>query len=254
MNRQDLSTKLIALTEKYNKLDSQYREIEEEIEFLEFQRDDLIDEMEKLEEKINEIKKQLLNAKLKDINILTGDKFTDLFILASYFTGKDEDVRPSFQCVHLNDSELIALDGKRGIVIKCDCIPEELQNTAIKWDARSNFQENIQNVEKLPNLKKVIHDGVTQAKHILSDIFPKDFYESFKMSTHLKNEECHIVRLYYSDTFIAVNKEYIDNVLMCFCFSNEKFNVHIKDRVSPIIFENDNISAVVLPVRISQYD
>jgi hypothetical protein len=47
---------------------------------------------------------------------------------------------------------------------------------------------------------------------------------------------------------IAVNKEYLDTALMC--FEDSKFSMSVCSPVSPILLENNQMSILILPLRI----
>ena len=122
MRRLQLDSQLIQLNNKYDKLDRRFDFLEEEIESLQDEKDNLEYEMNGLEAQIKNIKTELLDLKIQDINVFTDDKFTNDFIIASYLASKDEERRGLFQFINITDTELMATDAYKGIIIKFDCI------------------------------------------------------------------------------------------------------------------------------------
>lgn len=252
MQRLQLDSQLIQLNNEYIKLDKRFAFLEEEIESLEDEKDSLESEMSSLEGQIKRIKTQLLDLKIQDINVFTDDKFTNDFIVASYLAMKDDERRGQFQYINITDIELMATDGYKGIIIKCDCIPDDVKNSKIKWDVRSNFAENINHeLGEFPDLKSIIEGARSTHKKAPTSLTAKEFYETFE-ALEPEDHGVTIIKLKIADIKIAFNKEFLDTALMC--MGEESFDVYVGGHLNPVLLESGSRSIVVLPIRVVDWE
>lgn len=243
-----LDMKIIELEKEYKDLDEELEGIEGEIEDLDFKKDCIERDMDIIENQISEIKKNMQNSAFEGLINESDDKFTMDFIKASYFTNRGDSSRPILSTVFVTDSELIALDGYRGIVIKNNQIPLGLHNKKIDWNVREDFENNISKVQgEFIDIKNVIPKK-EDAKYIITDVDSDNFYELLNSVPYEKETSREIIKLGYQDFKIACSKELMDDALMV--LRGEKFTVYFYSNVSPILLENENMQIIILPTRL----
>lgn len=247
MDKQSLDQQRIELTNKRSHLYSKYRQINSEIRELERERDSISNEIDDLDSAIDKVEEQIRTSVLYGFS---DDKFTNDFIKASYFTLKEDDPRDYFECVHITGDELMATDSYSGIIIKCDVIPEQLKNSFIRWDVRACFKQNKRVINgEYPDLKGVIQKAKDTHKKVMEDIKATDFYTVVEMQPFPNDGEKELVEIQFAEFKAILNKRYLDEALIC--FSGEFFSIYVKDEKSPILLESNNISVVVVPLRIN---
>ena len=216
------------------------------------ERDSIEIEIFSLEQQIKYYKNRLLNlSQLMPHDISTYGEFYKYFILASFFAERSEiadEGKDAFQYVYITNDELMATDRFKGIIIKCESIPDDVKNSKIKWDVRSNYAENInRELEEFPDLKGIIEKARSVYKKVPAPVTAKDFYSTFDELEQEEDFYRTCVKLKIADVKIAFNKEYLDTALMC--MSEDPFYVYIKDSTSGILMESEEKSIVVMPVR-----
>lgn len=224
---------------------SEIEDLQNEIEALESEQSDIEDSMEKIKERIAQIKNNRLTKNIWDLNIETDDAFIQDFIKASYFTEKTNE-RPVLNTVNITDYEMQAADGYRGIIIKNNDIPKELQSHKFNWDIRENFKNNIsdKDEEKFIDLQSIMPKE-NDARYAAFNINPENFYETFKITKYDEK----VVLLHYKGLEIACRKEYIDDSL--FVLMGETFSVYFYNDKSPIFLKTDRLQIMLLPIRIN---
>lgn len=247
MENLSLDQKLIKLTNDRKHLDFRFRQIQGDIDDLEEKKDSVGCEIDDLDRAIEKIKEQIRSSVLYSFS---EDKFTNDFIKASYFALKDDDTREYFRCVYIADEELMATDSYRGIIIKCDVIPEQIKNSLIQWDIRESFKKYKKEIDgKYPDLKGIIQKIRDTHKKVMEDIKATDFYTVVEMQPIPTDEEMELVSIQCAEFKVILNKRYLDEALIC--FSGESFSIHMKDEKSPILLESGNISVAIVPLRIN---
>lgn len=247
MSIKENDSELLTLEKQYEELDDEFGSVGDEIEELQSKQSDIECSMEEIETRISIIRKKMLETEVEILNFETGDKFTNDFMKASYFTARSNPSRISLQIVSIKENEIWALDGYRAIIITNNEIPENLKNTNIHWDIRENFEDNIFD-EKMSfiDIRNVIPKK-DEAKYVIANITSENFDETFKsVLTGTKNYN--IVKLYYKDFLIGARKEYLNDALMV--LKGKKFTVYFFTSVSPILIECDNMEIMILPVRL----
>ncbi len=244
-----LDQQLIELTNYYNKYNIEYASIQEKIENMEAQRDHLEHLINGIETSIYLTKQKIIEIQILETDYSSDDPFEKDFFYASFFANRENDSnRPLYEHINITDNELWASDTRRGIIIKNNNIPSELRNTIIKWDVRDNFASNInKNVDRpYPDLKQVINQEKNAAECRVENITAKDFYRLFKLEPVVQGEHRIIAKISCLGMEIMFNKFYIDIALKC--LENMQFTVLIKDRESPIVFDNDAMSIIIMPI------
>ncbi len=248
MNLLDIDSKINELTKELVPLNQRLEWVEGEIEDLEFEKDDIEADIAEIEGKIKKIKTNLIQTMAVDSDKFTGDQFTDCFILASMFCDREDEQRPVFNHVYFTNTEMMATDTFRAIMISNLEIPETLQNKFVRWDTRSDFNSNaVVLTNSFPNFKKLISDIVQRKPDIFNDIEPSHFYNRFHMEQHSKSDEREIITLKLTEQ-VAFNKEYLDIALLC--FGDKPFSINFKSRLAPMLMYNENIQIVILPIRL----
>jgi len=244
MNNLELDQKLIKLTKERAVLSSRYDELDEQIFDVTEERDNVERRMDTLDLRIYDIKKQLLQSRVKDINVFTDDPFTNDFIRASYFAAKEDDLPASFYYINLTENELIACNGGQiAVIIKSDCIPDNLKNTRIKWDARSGFEEHVDRKVSAINIKKLL-EVMADTELIVSDCTAGTLTDLVQVYPSGKLD--YAVKLNTAKARMTVNKEYLDTALMV--MGDEVFDICCKGGLTPIIFKSDRITATAMPI------
>lgn len=210
------------------------------------------DRSEYIVKEIEELERQLAEIAFKELdNNLTGDKFKDSFIKASYFC-KQDNLDEKLAYVEINEDRLIALNGYMGIILKCDEIPRELQNSYIRYDVRDNFQEEAEKRRKYGSidLEKFIEDTKNDNVHSnIIDINVRDFMNKF-FCRIVKNE---FIVLKYNNLEVAFNEKYLDMVIKLFGQENVKVYYSMYN-VNPLILESLEQKVVLFPVRLNELD
>lgn len=251
MNIAELERTITALSNETTELISEQEDISSQLEQLDELEQEYSDLETEIQQKENAIKKgkKLFYEASRSLDTFTGDKFTDDFIKASYFASK-EDVRPYLNYIKITGNQLIAIDGYRAIIIKNTNIPDELKNTFIKWHVRNNFKNYIEAPDdRYPDVIKIFED-IKKLNKKIAKVKASDFYSLLNVhdAKNQKGFTCDVAILDIKDIKMALNKEYLDIALMC--FGDSEFDVYLSDSFSPIKLENENISEVVLPIKI----
>lgn len=244
MSIKNLDSQILELSRRYDKLYVQYSEIQEKLENLEDEKEDLSNEMDNIENRLKILKEKMLKEKSENLDITTDDKFTLDFIKASYFTSKGEDASLKFQVVNITDTELQAVDGYKAIIINSNDIPDELKNTTIKWDTRTNFKDGIIKLdEPFIDLKSIFRckEEFTEKIYNLNS---EKFYSELKVK---EVPEIHVDIMTPKNNTALFRKEYLDVALIS--LKGQNFNVYYINENSPLFFESDSIKIIVLPVK-----
>lgn len=250
MDYLELDKKMISLKEKYEMLDDEYDGITYEIESLEYQQQELEDEMDCINTQMEKVKQQQHTIKIKSINnTFTGDRFTDDFIIASLFCRQGFTGNETLRYVSIKRDRLIACDGHKAIIIKNNDIPKELIDTQIKWDVRGDFKNNIKDEHfEYPDIPNIFDDARKDNKLIAKYVKYDEFCSRFNIEKPSQVDSNETIRMEYSGVKVALNTFYLDTALEV--LKDRTFQVSIKDSISPVLFEDDEISIIVLPVRV----
>lgn len=262
MYKEEIESKLIELKQELKDNETEYEDIQDEIESFAYQIDCLESDKYILEKiganivtEIKSLEKQLVSKRFDEIdNELTGNKFRDSFIKASYFCAIDEEPEV-LNHVKVEENRLIAMDGCRGIIVKCDEIPRELENTFVKWDVREDFEENAKSrIWQTINLDEVIKNGKSNAIFkIEADKFIESLYPQTIKSSSLLQDEAVILKAYgrYGRK-VAFNKRYVDEMLKVF-----EGNIKVywpKSSLDPIVVESEGQQALLCPIRLPRLE
>lgn len=251
MYREEIELKLIELRKQLEDSNNEYENVVSEIEDLEYEAEKLKLTCNRLERTIEDLEKELTVAKNREVdNSLTGDNFKDSFIKASYFCRKFSNVEHDpLQYVKIEEDKLLALDGYRGIVVNCSEIPQELQNTFIKWVIRDNFKEhkNI-GIQWLYEINEIIDKAKS---NIVYQFNADDFYaQLYHDKKNIGSREA--VILEFMGKKVAFNKKYLDETLMV--FGNTQVTLYYPEiNTSPLVIKNDNQKAMILPIGLNDY-
>lgn len=252
MYKEEIKLKINKLRQELEDNEAEYEDIQDEIESLAYQIDCLESDKYKLEsigydieDEIKELEKQLASKRFDELdNELTGDKFRDAFIKASYFCSIDEE-REILNHVKIEEERLIATDGCRGIIVKCDEIPWELKNTFVKWDVRGSFKKNAKSrIWQIFNLSEIMKD--TKSNVVLK-LEAEEFLEKLYFETVEVNGV--ITILNYRNIKVAFNKKYLDTLIKV--FKGIEMTVYYpKNYWSPLIIVGGGQQAILLPIRL----
>ncbi|MDO7789136.1 hypothetical protein P6N53_18150 [Desulforamulus aquiferis] len=246
INLKDIDQQIIELTQKLGPLGTKLEFIESEIEDLESDKDYIEYEICKIERRIKLLKSKLLAS---NIDKFTGDAFVDAIILASMFCSLDYEQRSLFKHVYLSDSEIMATDSYRGIIINGLEIPKELQGKYIKWDVRSDFEANTTTLEQeYPKLKELICDIIQKPGHEFNVLTGTGFYSQFNMQERSKDDYREVITLDMAEK-TAFNREYIEIALLS--MGDKPFTVKYTGRLEPMVMYNNSVRIVVLPMRLN---
>ena len=245
MDKLEIDKELIRLGDLLSKKELEYNNIQFQQEELEASLYILGDEITDINYMLRKLEKDLVTIEIESVNNeLTGDEFIDSFIKCSYFCNK-YDNRNDLSCVSIKEDRLIALDGYKGIIIKCGSIPKELKNSYIRWDTREDFENNIEKDMSScvhSHLMNFIDDGK-------SEVIIKGNLKGILESIRYKTIDGRIEVLNYNNIKVGFNQKYLD--LLYLVFSNEKVSVYYpKNSLNPLIVEDENKQVVILPIRL----
>ncbi|MBV1817316.1 hypothetical protein KUA25_04485 [Bacteroidales bacterium MSK.15.36] len=253
MYKEEIRLEINKLKQELEDNEAEYEDIQDEIANLAYQIDCLESDKYRSEEigkniaaKIKSLEKRLANKNFDELdNKLTGDKFRDSFIKASYFCSMDGE-NEILNHVNIEEDRLIATDGYRGIIIECDEIPSGLKNTFIKWDVRENFKENAKSrIWRIINLSEIIKN--TKSNTVLK-LEAEEFLEKLYFETVEVNGA--ITILNYKNIKVAFNKKYLDTLIKV--FKGIEMTVYYpKNYWSPLIIAGGGQQAILSPVRLS---
>lgn len=244
-----LEQELNQMKRNYEEMDTRYDILATNIEELETEKDCLGEEMNDLEVMIETAEKELQQLRFENLNVFTDDPFTNAFIQASYFADRSiNTVRPVLACVHITHDELWALDGFKGIRIKCDDIPVALVGSNIKWDTRVDFINPKYHVEgEYPKLLSLYDD---EYKYSMTDLTVDNFREKLKAEDKISsiNDEIDLTHLCCDKLHIAFNIKYLTPALEA--LRGQTFTAYFNTSTSPMRLTSDKMDILVLPVRL----
>ena len=248
---QELDAKLIELQKSRVPAKNKLSRIEAEMEDLEYDKCEAENELETIDRQIKNISKKIFEAKVKSIDVVTDDQFTNDFIRASYFSNRDsEDGSISFSYVNIADSEIVACTGFMLIKINSDCIPENLKNTRISWDTRTNFEQHInRDVKEIPSYKKILGEAEKTHRLVAEKMKASDFWQAVKDVTHTPETRyrCAMVNFKIGDLNITFNEEYLKTGLMG--IGDEEFTIYAYNPITPMILQGTRTTVVLMPIR-----
>ncbi len=234
------SIALERLQKEYKKLSGECESLESEICGLQIELGDIESRREEVEDKIATLKKGLIIASVDDKP--TGEPFCDLFIKASQFADRYADNGRIFGYVNTTESELIATDASRLVIIRCD-IPKGLERKSLKWSVREDFLNKTEQVDSLPDCKGLVSEIRKTHEKAMVGVKATEFNEKLGVIYHSG-----YLRLNINGIIVFVNEGYIKTALHC--LGDEPFNIYAKELLQPILLESKTMSAVVVPVRI----
>lgn len=243
---EEYDLKLMQLRKIYDRLEDAYNTALDESETLEMRLEELENEMQYTEKQIKTLKNQIINVK-KESNEME-DTFKNNFIKASLFACEDP-FKKTFYSVNLTKNKIMATDGIKGIIIKCDCIPDNLKNTRINWYARDNFEDNIiAPEEKFYDLEQYLKKCKKAKKYSVDNVNSNNFSKTFNAAKHVNEyESLEQIRLSHEEMKILFNKELLDLALMC--MGDKNFTAYLTDDKSPLMLEHDEVSTIIMPMR-----
>ncbi|WP_058953181.1 hypothetical protein [Clostridium tyrobutyricum] len=243
----ELDKQLIELNKKYYEYENFFERVECEIEDLKEERGALQRLISETNQKIKRNKRLIYG--LEGFKIDKKDDFLIKFIKASYFCNHD-DVCKSIDCVQIHDNYLLALDGYKAIIIRSNLIPDELKNKKIKWNVRENFKENIiEDKREIIDPTELFDNSKTHKKYIFKDITKNDFLKRFTVGD-IDEKYNNITIFKFNDMYIGINMEFIKKAFICI---ENKFDVYVSSPVKPIVFQNNDVSILILPIRLTNY-
>ena len=180
-----------------------------------------------------------------DLEVGEKSEFLNAFLTASYFTPRGKNDEYS-QYIQIKEDKLMAVDGNKGIIVKCSDVPEELRNKFIKWDVREKFEENA--IEKDVDFEDVFDIDYTDFRFKNSEEY--SFHEAYFRDTKeisLSNRQIDVFKN-KANTF---NKGFErDSVnLSLSVFEGGAFD-YLFSEGDPIIFKNKQTTVVLLEVDI----
>ena len=248
---QELDAKLIELQKSRAPIEREVERLEVEIEFLEDEKTDSENKLIDIDNQIKSIKKKFYEDKIKRLDVFTDDQFTNDFIRASYFSNRDsEDGSMSFNYVNVADSEIVACTGFMLIKINSDYIPDNLKNTRIKWDTRSDFEQHINHeVKSIPSYKKILGEAEKTHRLVAEKVKASDFWQVVKDVAHTPETMymCAMVKFKIGGLNITFNEEYLKTGLMG--MGDEEFAVYAHTDIAPMILQGIRTTVVLLPMR-----
>lgn len=260
MYKEEIDLKLIDLRKRLDENIEEYTDIEQEIDDLACQTSNLEDDRRTLETEYSILTKQIKNLETELIeaksieldNTMTGDEFRNCFIKCSFFCRKYEGFNENhddpLRYVKIKENELRALDGCRGIIIRCNDIPDELRNTYIKWSTRDNFKDHIKKEDnyRALDLEKIIEEGKSSTEIKLK---ANEFLKSLLVKTFTDESNGKETGILQYGEKVAFNKKYLDTMLMP--FKDMDITVYYpRNKYSPIVIQSDNQKAILLPIRL----
>lgn len=259
MYKEEIDLRLINIRKRLDENMEEYTDIEQEIDDLAWQMSDLEDNRRMLETEYSTLTKQIENLETELIeaksieldNTMTENEFRNSFIKCSFFCRKqvfNDEYDDPLRHVKITENKLLAMDGSRGIIIKCDSIPDKLKNTYIKWCVRDDFEKYIEKEWDYNyfDLEKYIEESQSDIKiNLKQDKFLEKLLIKSKEGVSGKE----IVILKYYNMKVAFDKRYIDTMLMDF----EGMDITVyypSDRYSSMVIESDNQKCILLPMRL----
>jgi hypothetical protein len=246
--------RLNILNEKLIKAKVKYAAAEEYLEVAQSDFDEAEEEMMNLEELISGIKKENEFLKLNERYLSVPDSdgsFEWCFYYASLFCNHFNEDRPMLMHVNVLDDKLQGCDGYTAIDIKCNCIPENLKHKLIPWDTM-DFLKIVPNEYKYLNVDEVISEAIQNSSK--NQTLSKEQIERIMLGDGVLSSEENDIGL-TKNVFLlgtikmAANKDYLERALKCFK-SGEQIKLMWDSPISPVIFVNDRINAIVLPIRL----
>ena len=229
------------LQTELDNLKSEIRNIRDNIDNAEDEKQDLLKDIEEL--KYLEL--------VKSRSELTGDPFIDSFINASGFASKEN--RGVLQYVKILEDKLMAIDGYKGVIIKCD-IPEEFKNTFIKWDIRDNYKENSFSSKDLLS-KQIAAESFFKLEEFMEtakadtntiETNKEEFYEKYLKDKKRKDSRNEDV-FKFGDTVVAINEEFMETALQLFDDFELSFG---KRSINPILLKDKTTEVVIMPIKL----
>ncbi|MCQ4924948.1 hypothetical protein NE686_17745 [Tissierella carlieri] len=252
LSLEEIDNKLIELRKIYNENGGLMDDILANISELEDDYKKLEKDNDIIEAEIKTLEKELTEGKFSEVdNTSNGNKFRDLFIKSSYFCRRDDE-RLALAYVELKEKQLLALDGYKGIIIDCDYIPKELQNSYIKWNVRQDFEKEV--IRELSSQRSNLDDIIENGKSsLIININQDEFMNKFHKKTIQRQNGRNISVLEYEGKKVAFNQKYLDIVIMV--FHNMDIKVYYpRDKKSPMIIESSTQRVILLPVSMDDID
>lgn len=247
------------------------KKIQEEISILNFEHDELEEEIEDLEYELKQVNRKiqskrdeekklsilinrLINNKFKEnIKSYEEDSFEEKICKATLFSTKDTD-KQEFSNIYIEKNYIYAIDGYRAIKCKHD---ENIEGTYIEIGSilengidKSNFKTQDKNInsikESLPvKIEKIIAKVMDKENNLILNIDSDYLMENFLYK--MKNDGYYDLYIFKFDEIkIAIQKKFIDD--LTYVFENKKFSISYSGKSKPVIFEDEEITVMILPV------
>ena len=232
--------KLQKAEEKLTAAESNYDDLVSELDSAEYEVSEAESEVVRARKKYKALLEQSLNRKI----IKPKNAFEKNFYLVAQFCRKQYDAH-YLDYVKIENTRMIACNGYAAAIIKCNKIPENLVNKLVPWDL-PDFNNPI--TGEYPDIDKIINNTKQNVSHL--KLFSKSHIA--KLIDKTINEESMEIVIFNLETVkIAINKKYLDYAMSCFKAS-ESITVSWKDGKYPIVFENSNVTVLILPIRLQE--
>lgn len=255
--------KLKKVKDELEELDLEIDNIQDSIDELSGQKYSLEEQMELKEREENELLKFIrdytINNIDKDISEkYSKDSFEGKLLKATLFTAKSG-FKPAFNYVYVSKESIYSIDGYRALEYKHNNA-NIVKNMFVGADKLleekidlSLFKEVDGEPETcgLDVARKVINKEIEKVDNDIFNI-DKDYFMNEFLYKETDGKSYELFIFDFKNMKIAVNKEFIEDVF--YIFKDSKFNVSYSGATNPIIFSNDEIKLLVLPVRYSDID
>lgn len=236
---QKAQEKLRATQSEYNDLVNEY---DSRIDDARSKIDEAESKLEKARKEYEFLSEQFARDKTKK----PKNDFEKKFYQATHFCRKEFADTHYLSYVKVEKDRMVACNGFAAIIIKCNEIPENLTNKLVPWDAIGDAIDFQKTKTKHLDLDKIINDAIQNASH--SQAFSKSSLLEI-IEKIIKVEDYETAILNFATVKIAINKKYLDYAMDCF-EGTESFAINWKDEKSPIVFRNNDVTVLILPIRL----
>lgn len=245
--------KLKILREKLEKANRRYSRAEEELEDAQSELDSAEAECNGYEEAVMQIEDEIKLMKVNKRFITEPEfygSFEWCFYHAAMFCRHYDNRNPGMRCVNVRENCITGCDGYTAIRIICNAIPEGLKSKLYMWDT-IDFDSAIPQEHEYMNIDKVFAESIENSK--ASKTMTKEQIESLMLgegvvlSKEVSADRTMNVFVLGNEN-MAANKDYIEKAIKCFK-PGESIEVMWNNCISPIIFRNEMMDIMILPMR-----
>jgi len=195
-------------------------------------------EVEKAKKEYGFLLEQLADERVKK----PKNNFEKKFYQAARFCNRGWLNNRNLDYVKVEKDRMIGCNGFALVVIRCDEIPDNLIDKLVSWD-ETDLKELTTN--KYLDVDKIINDAIQNS--LYSETFSNSsLLEKVKKTFNEKDWEISFLNL--EPVMIAINKKYLEYAIECF-EDTESYTVSWKDEESAVIFKNNNVTVLIMPIR-----